>query len=326
MIALALFGAAAIVAWFIWQRFRDPKSQWMGRAAAFILLAPLVAAGVALGSYSLLRDTGVPPEPASYTIASGVRYDRRVASQPKPLVWHVVKVELGTHGIGLNVTSGDASKLLPFEAKTPTAVANELHADVVLSGDFFEPKGALNPLQEPIVPGASLRTKGMAVSHGTILVPGKEPSPNTLYISEGNIVSIGAPSGNVFNAISGDCVFVKEGKAQAFTECAVPNENQPRVAVGVDRGARVLTFVLVEGYRAGRSAGVTMNDLARILIDEGAHTALQLGGGPHVGLAGRGPDGVIKLLNEPFNGGVPGIEPAVANHLVVTSSDRLATP
>ena len=143
MIALALFGAAAIVGWFILQRFRDPKSGWMGRAAAFIFLAPLAFAGIGLGSYLLMRESGTLPEPASYTIASGVRYQRHATAQPRPLVWHVVKVDLSTHGINLAVTSGDSSKLLPFEAKTPTAVANEFHADVVLSGDFFEPMGTM---------------------------------------------------------------------------------------------------------------------------------------------------------------------------------------
>lgn len=326
MIALALFGAAAIVGWFILQRFRDPKSGWMGRAAALIFLAPLAFAAIGIGSYLLIRESGTLPEPAAYTIASGVRYQRHTTTQPKPLVWHVVKVDLGTHGISLAVTSGDASKLLPFDAKTPTAVANEFHADVVLSGDFFEPKGSMRPLDEPVLPGTSLRTKGLAVSRGSILVAAKEPSATTLYISEGNIVSIGAPAGNVYNAISGDCVILKSGVVQPFNDCALPTEAHARVAAGIDAGARMLILVLVEGYRAGRSGGVTMADFARILLDEGASSAIEFAGGPSVGLAGRSPEGAIKSLNEPFSGGVPGLEPAVANHLMVTSSDRLAAP
>lgn len=73
--------------------------------------------------------------------------------------------------------------------------------------------------------------------------------------------------------------------------------DQPRTAVGVI-DENHLVFVVVDGRQSGYSAGVTITELADIMIDLGASTAYNLDGG---GSSTMYFDG--EVINSPSNGG-----------------------
>jgi exopolysaccharide biosynthesis protein len=88
----------------------------------------------------------------------------------------------------------------------------------------------------------------------------------------------------------------------------------PRTAAGVSRDGRTLLLVVVDGRQDGWSVGVTLPELARILLDAGAWNAVNLDGGGSSALwyrASGESDG--RILNRPSDGRVR----PVASHLGV---------
>jgi len=76
--------------------------------------------------------------------------------------------------------------------------------------------------------------------------------------------------------------------------------DQPRTAVGVI-DENHLVFVVVDGRQSGYSAGVTLTELADIMIDLGATTAYNLDGGGSSTMYFNG-----EVINQPSNGGERG--------------------
>lgn len=72
---------------------------------------------------------------------------------------------------------------------------------------------------------------------------------------------------------------------------------QPRTAIGVTADGRIL-IVVVDGRNAGYSRGVTMTELADIMVSLGATTAYNLDGGGSSELWFNG-----EVVNQPSNGG-----------------------
>jgi exopolysaccharide biosynthesis protein len=73
--------------------------------------------------------------------------------------------------------------------------------------------------------------------------------------------------------------------------------DQPRTAVGVV-DENHLVFVVVDGRQSGYSAGVTLTELADIMVDLGATTAYNLDGGGSSTMYFAG-----EVINQPSNGG-----------------------
>ncbi len=74
---------------------------------------------------------------------------------------------------------------------------------------------------------------------------------------------------------------------------------QPRTAIGVDADGDLI--VVVDGRDTGYSRGVTMTELAQLMIDQGAVTAYNLDGGGSSTLYFDG-----DVVNQPSNGGERG--------------------
>jgi len=75
---------------------------------------------------------------------------------------------------------------------------------------------------------------------------------------------------------------------------------QPRTAIGVDADGDLI-IVVVDGRDTGYSRGVTMTELAQLMIDQGAVTAYNLDGGGSSTLYFDG-----EVVNRPSNGGERG--------------------
>lgn len=292
----------------------------------FLLTLPVGLGAVSFGTLRVWQSGGAAPEPTSMTIGTGVRYTRHVRSTSVPMVWHVARVDLKAQGLSFQVTPGDASRMLPLTARTTTAALKEFHADLALSGDLFTPAFPHTAYEPPPFPGQSVRTLGMASSRGGLYGAAK-PTPDaplpTLYLTEANVANIGTPSGTPYNAISGSCIFVASGKLSP-TMCTDVDTVKPRAAAGLDVARTTLVLVAVDGYRASRSPGATLAELADIMKQEGVETALELAGGSAVAMAGR-VRGEHALLSEPVTAGVPGVETPVANHLLISTEQRLTT-
>lgn len=103
--------------------------------------------------------------------------------------------------------------------------------------------------------------------------------------------------GRVRVAISGDRPLLLDGERQVINDQLA----HPRTAIGIDRDARQLLFLVVDG-RSEDSRGFTMVELADLMTALGADDALNLDGGGSSTLYARHADGTMGLINEPSDG------------------------
>ena len=108
-------------------------------------------------------------------------------------------------------------------------------------------------------------------------------------------------------------LLVEDGQDRGATAQVDPLQRHPRTAAAVSRDGRTLLLVVVDGRRPGWSVGVTLPELARLLIDAGAWNAVNLDGGGSSAMWYRGPASAGRVLNQPSDGHVR----PVASHLGV---------
>jgi putative cell wall-binding protein len=128
-----------------------------------------------------------------------------------------------------------------------------------------------------------------------------------------------APWGSVAEGVAAGPLLVRDRRVvdpatweqEGFSAAGHSNVPAPRSAVGFDADGRVF-LVAVDGRQPGHSAGMTMMELARFLIDLGAVHGMALDGGGSTQLA---VDGVIR--NQPCQGNPCGPLRPVASGIVV---------
>ena len=120
-----------------------------------------------------------------------------------------------------------------------------------------------------------------------------------------------APRGDLLQAgpllvRDGRAVFRREHDAEGFSagsrqfDSDITDGRHPRAALGVAAGR---LFAVVCDGRSQRDAGLTLEELARLMADLGCHTAINLDGGGSTSLISGG-----RLRNHPY-GGVDRPEP-----------------
>ena len=72
---------------------------------------------------------------------------------------------------------------------------------------------------------------------------------------------------------------------------------------------------MIDGRQPGYSEGVSLGELADLMIEYGADHAINLDGGGSSTLVVEGTDGTARILNSPIHGRIPGRERPVANQL-----------
>ncbi|MFF0863424.1 phosphodiester glycosidase family protein [Nonomuraea sp. NPDC003560] len=100
-------------------------------------------------------------------------------------------------------------------------------------------------------------------------------------------------------AVGGNYVLVKDGVVQNSGDPAA----HPRTAVGFSADGRKMYLLTVDGRQAD-SRGVTLNELAAMMVDLGAANALNLDGGGSSTLLAREPGSAeVQVENSPSDGG-----------------------
>ena len=98
-----------------------------------------------------------------------------------------------------------------------------------------------------------------------------------------------------------------------FADRIFKSLRHPRTAVGVDSAKQKVWLLVVDGRQPGVSEGATLDELKKMLKDEGAVDALNLDGGGSSVLVARSPDGSLKVLSVPIHDRVPGRERPVVS-------------
>ncbi len=254
----------------------------------------------------------IRPQPASLTetLFEGVVYTRQVRRSPRPMVVHLVFVNLATQGVEILVTPGDPTAEMPLQARTTSQFLREFDLQVAINGDGFTPWYDNTILNYYPHTGDPVDVIGFAASQGKAYSIDTDDEP-TLYISNRNRASLHNPIGRMESAISGNQLLLDKGVVRPEPG----GEVQPRTAIGISKTGKKLILVVVDGRQAGYSQGATLEELAQILKDFGAHQAINLDGGGSSTLVAQGAFDRPRLLNSPVNHGLPGRQRPVGNHL-----------
>lgn len=283
------------------------KSRKVGLWIGLLLLIFLCVGG------SLLYLHGRPaPVPVKQTLRQGVEYQRIVRVSPRPMIIHVLKINMKTNGLRVVVTPPDnPSSDKPLNARATSQFLEEFELDIAVNGDGFSPWWSRGPADyyphvgDPVIP------RGEAAARGTVYRrEAEEPFP-TLYISQKNTLSFDAPN-KVYDAISGETRLVQGGNP---VDGLTDPEIHPRTAVGYSKNGKFLYIVVVDGRQPFYSQGITLAELANLMLDLGAHDAMNLDGGGSSTLVIRDANGKPRILNSPIDQYIPGRERPVANHL-----------
>jgi exopolysaccharide biosynthesis protein len=137
-----------------------------------------------------------------------------------------------------------------------------------------------------------------------------------LYIARDNRARFNSPLGGIYNAVSGNAMLVEDGKVLKGLDDSV----QPRTAIALDERRRQLIIVLVDGRQPNYSEGITLDELAKLIVEFGGYTAMNLDGGGSTTLVIEDSNGKAKVLNSPIDQYIPGRERTIGSHLGIYAS------
>ena len=118
---------------------------------------------------------------------------------------------------------------------------------------------------------------------------------------------------NIKMAVTGSAILVKDGSIPPKFSYVSSDTNgrHPRTAVGSSRSGKELLLVTVDG-RQNSSMGMTLNELAELMISLGAYNALNLDGGGSTTMVTKEPlKSNINIVNRPSDGSARRISTAI---------------
>jgi hypothetical protein len=248
----------------------------------------------------------------------GVTYTRQARSTPRPLMVHIVRIDLTTAGIDFLVTPGDASSEMDLDARTTSGFLRTFDVQLAINGGFFEPFNAGGLWDYYPHRGDPVNVMGLAISDGDRYSDDYPDMPVLCITSESVEVRTDGCALGTSQALAGNLLLVNRGVNVTPGRNIVPN---PRTAVALDAKNEIMWLIVVDGRQPGYSEGVTPFELAEILIELDAQMALNLDGGGSSTLvvaSGRG----SRILNAPIHTRVHMRQRPVANHLGVRALPR----
>lgn len=249
-------------------------------------------------------------EDLSVELFQGVHYTREVRERPRPLVIHTARIDVTAPDIRFLVTPNEPEEGVP--ARTTSKFLNEFGVQMAINGSYFEPVWSRMPWDYYPRNGDPVWIQGLSISDSMPYSDSLEGWP-ALCIWNGR-VSIerdGCPEMTT-QALAGKEILVAKGGV-------VTQENarrHPRTAVAATADGTTLWMVVVDGRQPKYSEGVTLEELAQILLDLGADMALNLDGGGSSTLVTAGVTGP-ELLSSPIHTNIAMRQRPVANHLGV---------
>lgn len=281
----------------------------------FIVLVLIGIAAVGLRSYGRGRPL---PVPVTEKLFPGITYSRKVRWIPRPIIIHVITIDMRTGGLRFLVTPADErGSDTPLRARTTSQFLKEFGLQIAINGDGFSPWWSHSVADYYPHAGDLVRPRGDTSSLGKVYWSTSANLP-TLYISSRNTLSFDAPA-KPYNAISGEFMLVSGGAPIPDLDDAALH---PRTAIGYSKNGRYLYLVVVDGRQPFYSAGITLRELAGLMVSLGAQYAMNLDGGGSSTMVVEGHDGKPRILNSPIDNYIPGRERPVANHLGVHVRDQ----
>ncbi|MDJ0752058.1 MAG: phosphodiester glycosidase family protein [Ardenticatenaceae bacterium] len=288
----------------------------MKRAVRVLIALGVLAAIVLLGGYGWAVAQRPPRTDLTETLQPGITYYRRALSDPRPLMAHMVEIDLETAEGDLLVTPGDPGDPYEISARTTSEFAAEFGASVAINGSFFAPIRGRTPLYFYPRSGDRVDILGQAVSDGVVYSDYQEAWSGVCINGRRVNMVIGPCEGTFEQILSASTVFMRAGSYSVTESKTAPYnlDRHPRSALAISEDGQRLFLIVVDGRQPGYSEGVSLSELAEIIIPFGAYRAITLDGGGSATLVVR-QNGGYEVVNSPIHVRVPGFERPVGNHL-----------
>lgn len=282
-----------------------PAKRWL-MLIAFIALA-------AFGLYRLWPERPLRRAEES-RLFRGVLYIRQAPTRPRPLLIHIIAVDVATPGLDFLVTPGATGQQREILARTTSAFLTEYGVQVAINANFFEPFWSRNPFDYYPHSGDPVDLRGLAIANGQIYSRDRPRLPS-LCIEPGRVaIQTGGCPPETTQAVTGVPLLLTQGSIRVAPTEAAGDNLAPRTAVGLDETGQKLWLVVVDGRQTGYSEGVTLYELAQIMQSLGATAAFNLDGGGSSTMVISTPAGA-RVLNAPFHTRIPMRQRPVGNHL-----------
>ena len=217
------------------------------------------------------------------------------------LEFYALRIDLSHPGLEIAVYGGSYSKKVSSFVRDNSLIAgiNALPFDIIT-----------------IHEGRPIKNSGLVISEGVLLSPAHPRYDALVFYSGGGAAIVSQSSiqsaENIENAVGGFYQILLDGQPAQRTLSL--EARHPRSAAGISANGRYLFLLVIDGRRAG-SAGSTEKETAFLLRSLGALQGINFDGGGSSALAMRFPDGRVRVVNTPVQGGVHGLERAVAGSL-----------
>jgi len=284
------------------------KRKFKGLRTALIVVAVFVAVWL----FGRLILSPERPKSVTQQLYKGVEYQRIVRDKPRKLVIHVVEVRLALGNVKAFVTPPDNPGTdRPLNARTTSEFLEKYDLQIAVNGDGFEPWWVFGPFYYPHL-GDPVSPQGFAMSNGIVYSETSDEKAPMLVLGAGRQVEISWTTGAAKHIITGSTLLVDDG---VVVENLPGKKLHPRTAVGLNQGGTRLIIVVIDGRQPGYSEGVTLSELAEIMVEQGAYRATDFDGGGSSTLVMADENGKAVVLNSPIHQAIPGLERPVANHL-----------
>lgn len=287
---------------------------WKGKRR-WLLVLSVISASLCLYSGGYIYWFTHRPQPENLTrpLYPGVTYIRESRRAPRPLVIHVVRIDLNTPGLRFLITPPDTNNEFTLKARTTSEFLSDFNVQIAINAGFFQPWWSNSIFDYYPHPHDPVAPRGLTASEGVIYAPTDEGIHFTLYLSADNHPQFTPPK-TVYNALSGNLLFLNHGQPTVIDH-PYNNDLHPRTAIGFNQNYQKMILLLVDGRQPNYSEGVNMDELAAIGADHGMAYALNLDGGGSSTLVIEGENNQPEILNSPIDHGLPGQERIIANHL-----------
>ena len=237
----------------------------------------------------------------------GVRLISELATTPRSMKYHCVRVDLQTPGLGLDTTGRTGewteNKVETIRQTTRDFVRSSQSSDrrirLAINADAFSPWPA--PWNQP----TPTNLQGLAICQGTVVSPANG-TPSLLIDADNQdsiqITTSETPTKNIRTAVSGFSLCLSDGVAQPSGD-----DLHPRTGLGLSDDTRFLYLMIIDGRRKS-SQGATTRELGELLRQAGADDAINMDGGGSSTLAWWNEvspeDDKCQLINQPVGNGL----------------------
>ncbi len=252
------------------------------------------------------------------SLFQGIAYRREFRSNSRPVLIHIVSIDLKAPGIGIFVTPGTpTADLTETNARTATEFLQEFKLQLAVNANFFYPCIEETPWDYYPRSGDRVNNVGHVITKNQAYSQSDANFPALCFDAKNRaqIIKNGTcPAGTAYG-IAGDTILVKNGNIVAQTQDKIKQDKPyPRTVVAIDSTGEKLWLIVVDGKQRMYSEGMKLSEIAEISAQLGADTVLNLDGGGSVTLAVASPSGA-KLLNAPIQNKIPMQERPISNHL-----------